>query len=634
MGEGDSKGVNILSIVKNSSNILTPKLNDYASYFGGVTIGDSYLCSIHKTTGDISDGSDTVQAGFVVTAKGSALKADVLKLMNVRVYKDGVQVAADVITGAVTAKLIGSEDTHKVRYAINVPAGTPFDEIRLYSSGLLGADLSVLNIYYAYTADKGAVLDDPMEGATIVSFANTDASIDAGRTQSVNVANVGNGLKDITNCIDGNMDSKATFPVGLKAVSGSTLAVKLGRTASRHKQLVVVVNKEAVGLGLDVAGALVVKTYKSGQDDPVETYDDWSVLGANVISVGDKGYVFINPTQDYDEVTITEGKGVSLLSGLEVYGLLLRNDKDADGTPDADEPADDCKQDLVFQESVTPTDKKQKTYKDNITMYFQRTFVGGKWNSLILPVSLTKAQFANAFGPKAKLAGADRLYEAKAADGVTLHIIGFKEVSENASTGEYLVANTPYIIYVDADWVASHSDADKVYATWDAGNISATKDATKGTVKGGIYIVDKDLEAGGVSFDATTMRSADLDLSDQLPADWSITALDFKGSYNSHQVVNKGDYIFNAGDMYHLTFDHWMQGYRCWLTAQADDADAQSAKPLTFSCGQDAPTRIGVETIDQQQQNKVFNLNGQQVDAMTGLHPGVYIVNGKKMVIR
>ena len=635
LGEGVSGGVNILTIVKNSSNLLTPKLNDYASYFGGVEIGDSYLCSIHKTTGDISDGSKDVQAGFVVTAKGSALKADVLKLMNVRVYKGGKQVASGVATGAITAKLIGSEDTHKVRYAINVPAGTAFDEMRLYSSGLLGADLSVLNMYYAYTADKDAVLDDPMDGATIVSFDNTGASIDGERTQSAGVANVGNGLKDITNCIDGNMDTKTTFPTGLKAASGSVLAVKLGRTAGRNKQLVVVVNKAAVGLGLDVAGAVVVKTYMSGQDEPVETYDDWSVLGANVISIGDKGYIFINPKEDYDEVTITEGKGVSLLSGLEVYGLLLRNDKDADGTPDADEPADDCKQDLVFQESVTPTDKQEKTYKDNITMYFQRTFVGDKWNSLILPVSLTKAQFANAFGPKAKLAGANRLYEAKSPDGTTLHVIGFKEVEANANTGEYLVANTPYIIYIDQDWVNSHSDADKVYSTWDAGDICATRDETKGTVKGGIYIVDKDLEAGGVNFEVPSGRSHDVSLSDQIPSDWTITALDFLGSYNSHQKVKKGDYIFNAGDMYHLSSDHWMQGYRCWMTVQTDDSYAQAAKPLTFGWGQGAATGIThVETIEKQQENKIYNLNGQRVDAMTGLKPGVFIVNGKKMIVR
>lgn len=449
MGDGRSFGINILSIVKNSNNIISSDLSSYATYFGGVSIGDSYLCSVKKKDGKISDGtvartSGERQVGFVVTAKGSALSADVLKLMNVRIYNEGKEVAGGITTSAISAKLIGSQDTHKLRYFIKVPATTVFDEIRLYSTGLLGADLSVMNIYYAYTADANAVLDDPMEGAEVISFEKNNASIDADRTQSIGVANVGNGLKDITNCIDGNLETKTTFPTGVKAVSGSVLAVKLGVTASRNKQLVVVVNKEAVGLGLDVAGAIVVKTYKTGVKDPVETFSDWSVLGANVITLGDKGYIFISPKSDYDEVAITEGEGVSALDGLAVYGLLLRNDKDGDGTPDVDEPAEDCKQDLVFQETVHLNKKSQKKYKENLTMYFQRSFVEGEWNSLIMPVDLTKAQFDEAFGSDAKLAKANRVYDSNGN-----LVIGFSLVEENKdkANSAYLAANTPYIIY-------------------------------------------------------------------------------------------------------------------------------------------------------------------------------------------
>ena len=462
MGDGSSFGINLLSIVKNSDNIISSDLSSYATYFGGVSIGDSYLCSVKKKDGKIFDETNARQSGerqvgFVVTAKGTGLSADVLKLMNVRLYNGGKQVADGVTTAAVAAKLIGSQNSHKIRYSINVPASTVFDEIRLYSTGLLGADLSVMNIYYAYTADADAVLDDPLAGAEIISFDKTNASIDADRTQSIGVVHAGNGLKDLTNCIDGSLDTKTTFPTGVEAVSGSVLAVKLGITASRNKQLVVVVNKEAVGLGLDVASAIVVKTYKTGQDEPVETLSDWSVLGANVITLGDKGYIFISPKADYDEVAITEGEGVKALDGLAVYGLRLRNDKDGDGTPDVDEPADDCKQDLVFQENVHLNEKSTKTYKENLTMYFQRSFVGGSWNSLIMPVSLTKAQFTQAFGETAQLAQANKVYEANNGN----LIIGFSLVKETDAQSPYLVANTPYIIKVAKDFVEKHVIAEK-----------------------------------------------------------------------------------------------------------------------------------------------------------------------------
>lgn len=628
MGDGRSFGINILSIVKNSNNIISSDLSSYATYFGGVSIGDSYLCSVKKKDGKISDGtvartSGERQVGFVVTAKGSALSADVLKLMNVRIYNEGKEVAGGITTSAISAKLIGSQDTHKLRYFIKVPATTVFDEIRLYSTGLLGADLSVMNIYYAYTADANAVLDDPMEGAEVISFEKNNASIDADRTQSIGVANVGNGLKDITNCIDGNLETKTTFPTGVKAVSGSVLAVKLGVTASRNKQLVVVVNKEAVGLGLDVAGAIVVKTYKTGVKDPVETFSDWSVLGANVITLGDKGYIFISPKSDYDEVAITEGEGVSALDGLAVYGLLLRNDKDGDGTPDVDEPAEDCKQDLVFQETVHLNKKSQKKYKENLTMYFQRSFVEGEWNSLIMPVDLTKAQFDEAFGSDAKLAKANRVYDSNGN-----LVIGFSLVEENKdkANSAYLAANTPYIIYIGKK--ATPQDI----TTIDAGPIS-----------GEIYKVDNSLAAGGVTFTydndkATNSIEQNFPVDQAITTNWGMTDLKFIGSYNNHQNLEDGNYIWNNGALYYLTkTNHWMKGYRCWLapTWKGNGSATGNAKLLTFGFGNGETTGIDMPSMGNTSgSTKVYNLNGQRVDNMLGVQPGIYIVNGKKVVVK
>ena len=516
--------------------------------------------------------------------------------------------------------MIGSQDTHKLRYFIKVPATTVFDEIRLYSSGLLGADLSVMNIYYAYTADADAILDDPMEGAEIISFEKTNASINADRTQSIGVANVGNGLKDITNCIDGNLETKTTFPTGVKAVSGSVLAVKLGVTASRNKQLVVVVNKEAVGLGLDVAGAIVVKTYKTGVEDPVETFSDWSVLGANVITLGDKGYIFISPKSDYDEVAITEGAGVSALDGLAVYGLLLRNDKDGDGTPDVDEPAEDCKQDLVFQETVHLSEKNQKKYKENLTMYFQRSFVEGKWNSLIMPVNLTKAQFDEAFGSDAKLAKANKVYDSNGN-----LVIGFSLVEEdkNNANSAYLVANTPYIINI------SKKTALKGAITIDAGTIS-----------GDIYKVDNSLAAGGVTFTydndkATNPIEQNFPVDQAITTKWGMTDLKFIGSYDNHQNLEVGNYIWNNGKLYLTKNNHWMKGYRCWLVPTWSGSATGNAKLLSFGFGNGETTGINMPSMGNTTgSTKVYNLNGQRVDNMLGVQPGIYIVNGKKVVVK
>lgn len=646
LGDGSSFGLNILSIVKNSANILSSKLNSFASYFGGVSLGKSYLCSVKKTEGMISDGNKAIQAGFVVTAKGSFLAANLLKLLNVKIYNQGKEVGNQINTAAIAAKLIGSEDTHKLRYFINVPAGTQFDEIRLYSTGLLGADLSVMNIYYAYTADENAILDDPTEGAEIISFDKTGASINADRTQSIGLVTAGNGLKDLTNCIDGDLTTCMRFPTGVEAVSGSVLAVNLGVTATRNKQLVVVVNKEAVGLGLDVAGAIVVKTYKKKEaaadpakaykadeqatedtkkkddSDLVDTFDDWSVLGANVITRGDLGFIFIKPTNDYDEVAITEGKGVSALDGLSVYGILLRNDADGDGTPDTEMPSEDCKQDIVFDEDAHISDKSQKRYKDNLTMYFKRTFVPGNWNSVILPVNLTKAQFEEAFGATAKLSEAREVYQ----DEKSL-VIGFKPVEETFVGNQtvYLQANKPYIIWVDEATVAEHTN--KTWTTNDVGSIT-----------GEIYMVDK-TQVDGVSYtynEATALNpvSEPFPIGEGIDASWGLTGLQFQASYDPAQSLVIGDYGWNAGNLYHLRKAHTMKGYRCWLTPTWASA-SQSQTTLSFGFGQGELT--GVETTpsaEQQGELKIFNLQGQRINGLDGVQPGIYIVNGKKMVVK
>lgn len=646
LGDGSSYGVNILSIVKNSANILSSKLNSFATYFGGISIGQSYLCSVKKKEGKISDGSKALRAGFVVTAKGSFLAANLLKLLNVKVYNNGEEVASDIVTAAIAAKLIGSEDTHKLRYFIKVPKGTQFDEIRLYSTGLLGANLNVMNIYYAYTVDEDAILHDLTEGAEIISFDNNGASINADRTQSAGVLSAGNGMKDLTNCIDGSLETCTTFPMGIGAGKGSILAVKLGVTATRNKQLVVVVNQAALGLGVNAGCGMVVKTYKKKEaaadptkaykadeqrtedsqktddSDVVDTFSDWSILGANVITSGDLGFIFINPTKDYDEVSITQGAAVQIADGLKVYGILLRNDADGDGTPDTEMPSVDCKQDVVFDETAPISKKGEKRYKENLTMYFKRTFQPEKWNSIVLPVNLTKAQFESAFGTTAKLSEASEVYQ----DEKSL-VIGFKAVEEKDVDGQtvYLRANKPYIIWVDKTTVAEHQK--KTWTTTD-----------EGTITGEIYIVDK-MQVDGVSYtyDETTALnpvSEKFTIGEGIKASWGLTDLQFQASYDHEQSLAIGEYGWNEGNLYHLNKAHKMKGYRCWLTPTWD-TPSQSQTTLSFGFGQGEVTDLETApSAEEQDELKVFNLQGQRLSSLEGVQPGIYIVNGKKMVVK
>ena len=62
-----------------------------------------------------------------------------------------------------------------------------------------------------------------------------------------------------------------------------------------------------------------------------------------------------------------------------------------------------------------------------------------------------------------------------------------------------------------------------------------------------------------------------------------------------------------------------MKGYRCWLTPTWASA-GQSQTTLSFGFGQG--------------ELKIFNLQGQRINGLDGVQPGIYIVNGKKMVVK
>ena len=321
-------------------------------------------------------------------------------------------------------------------------------------------------------------------------------------------------------------------------------------------------------------------------------------------------------------MSITQGAALQIAEGLKVYGILLRNDADGDGTPDTEMPSEDCKHDIVFDEDVHISDKSGKRYKQNLTMYFKRTFVPGKWNSVILPVNLTKAQFEEAFGATAKLSEASEVYQ----DNQNL-VIGFKAAEERFVEGKniYLQAHKPYIIWVDAEFVTSHKNQKE--STTDAGEIT-----------GEIYMVRKTTEGVGVSFtydETMGMPSTeDFKFSTSITNNQGLESLLFKGGYDNHQSLAIGDYGWNAGNLYHLKKEHYMKGYRCWLTPTWASA-SQSQTTLSFGFGQGELT--GVETApsaEQQGELKIFNLQGQRLSSLQGVQPGVYIVNGKKMVVK
>ena len=263
----DKFGGGLLQIfdgMKNRLAILTTSLNDFTYRQPGVELA-AKECLVGIKTADGSNFADglngnaralngKMKVGFVVSAKATGLDANVLKLYNIKLYNKGKEVTGNITThwDAISAGLIGKEETRKMCLNVDVPAGCVFDEIVLYNTGVLSADLSQLNIYYA-EADNATT--NPIYGAQVISTNNTNASIDFANTQMVNIANIGNGYDELSNLIDDSMDTYLTLPLGAN-LGGAKITVNMGKVIDKGQQLIMVTQNLALGLGASLGEGL------------------------------------------------------------------------------------------------------------------------------------------------------------------------------------------------------------------------------------------------------------------------------------------------------------------------------------------------------------------------------------------
>lgn len=593
--------IQIFDRMMNCSAILTTSLNDFAYRQPSVSLAaNTGLVGIKTADGsNFADGlngnarafNGKMKVGFVVSAKATGLDADVLKLYNIKLYNKGKEVTGDVTThwDAISAGLIGKEETRKMCLNVEVPAGSVFDEIVLYNTDVLSADLSQLNIYYAYVADADAdnATINPVYGAQVVSTDNTNASIDFANTQIVQVANIGNGYDELSNLIDDSMDTYLTLPLGVD-LGGSTISVNMGKVVDKGQQLVMVTQNLALGLGASLGEGLKLTTYLD--DEKQEELTSWKVLGADVIGSKGDSYAVLNPTKSFDQVRITPVKALSALENLQIKGFALRTDMNDDGTLNG---YDDL---LVLDEDKTLDVKKSYT---GAKMLLHRTFTKNAtndkkgWNSIILPVDMTAAQVKEAFGEGVQMAEFDRLEN---------NWIKFSTVNV-AVDGVVLHKNTPYIIYPTKEPL---------------GNYSYTIDGVTKILDGHVYV------ANGINYDDQTSN---------LTHTVDGAGMTYTGSYSNPTAVSKNSYMFSKGDLVHTNKDHTVKAYRCWLKE-----DMHTGKMLMFSLdGNGLDGTTGIHVIEENKQNTntgIYNLGGVRMNTnnVDKLPKGVYVVNNKVVV--
>lgn len=248
-------------------------------------------------------------------------------------------------------------------------------------------------------------------------------------------------------------------------------------------------------------------------------------------------------------------------------------------------------------------------YEFPVVYNIRRYFNLDKWESLILPCALTGDQVKQTFG-------GDKQVKLSVFDRVEGTCVYFRPVNPDT---EGIVADKPYIIKVGKK--ADIETKENEY-TFPWGNNTTVK------VKGPIYQV-KGVVPPTFTGDSVKIVKETFGYNVQ-----------FHGFYYDPGAAPTNAYVVNNDNMYHL-HSPWESfvGTSWYITI----TDAQgNAKALSFSFDGDSST-TAIENVTRQEDAAVqtdgfvYNLSGQRVGTrnnMSNLSSGIYIVAGKKVVVK
>lgn len=312
------------------------------------------------------------------------------------------------------------------------------------------------------------------------------------------------------------------------------------------------------------------------------------------------------------------------------------------------------------------------TYK-SVTLHLNKTFDKDKWNGFVLPVSLTKDQLTQAFGPNVKLAKLSKL---------TSNEIQFVSIDMSKTGNETTVmeAYVPYIIFPTKHTELEKSPAYTALLS-STGNDQA-KDVRVSIGKNHIDIPNVTFAVNGENKnDLTKMNTEKWTTNSRIVVDGSGTpfvsgngtmtafgtfARTFgTGTQNTNKdnddygkwtitdkstIIEgrsdlKGCYFFSNGKMYSsATRARGLRGFSVWFAPTT--ASGTPAKPANvFLDGVSLDKTTGISPIIYGEEESridrfahgIYSLNGQLISnssSLDGLPSGIYILNGKKVIKR
>lgn len=233
---------------------------------------------------------------------------------------------------------------------------------------------------------------------------------------------------------------------------------------------------------------------------------------------------------------------------------------------------------LAMPEEVTLEDTK--TYNEAPALVANVTLnrnLGEKWNTIVLPFALNKTQVTKMFGDGAKVAA----YKGSTVNGdhVTLN---FEEQTS-------MVANTPYMIKPGSN--ASYEVNGVVLES--ASELKKVEDANSG--------------------------------------------ITFVGNYTTDQPLQQNSFFISNNVFYRASGQEKMKAYRATFQVPSTMSGAKTMNTVFVGDG-GSVTAIDDVQVSPQGSFDVYHINGMLVKKnaidLNGLDKGIYIINGKKYVVK
>lgn len=323
------------------------------------------------------------------------------------------------------------------------------------------------------------------------------------------------------------------------------------------------------------------------------------------------------------------------------------------------------------------------TYKNSV-LHLNRTFKEGQWNSLILPVDLKFGQMKRTFGDDVKVAKLTSLKNG---------VVTFRTVEPQQDSDVMVTAFEPYIVKptVLTDDKGLAYTAEKFYtrltkegeannAYWLAADGKSESQDPKNcfslTIPGNHYDItmvtlnrDKLIEHLKLSKEDKTHYDKDeYNLIDWNKVNW-ISQTSFSTGAKENDLTCYGtltktykddngtgvilpgrddlsdDYVMRDGKIVHVPHNqkYGLKGFRCWFEVKGSHPIAAAPRLEIDGIIDDATS---IDDLNSQPSlftsrhkgiSGVFNLDGQKVrdgESTQDLPKGIYIVNGRKVVVR